>query len=96
VVGAFDCACADDDYVAMNGRRRFDVKWGLDLPVKLTGVGVEADEIAVGVVVKALADEEELAIGGEGGGGEEGFEVLVIQLIDFPDLRTVGAVKAED
>jgi hypothetical protein len=97
VVGAFDRAAADDDEVALrvDGGGGFDVQGGLDVPFDLAGRGFDADQAAVGVVVEALADDEELAALGERGGGEEGLEVLSLEGVELPELAAV-LVEAEE
>jgi len=63
MVGPFDRSCAGDDEVVKNGRRRFDmILWNVDLPVEFSGVGIEANQMARGIEMKAFADDEIFSI----------------------------------
>ena len=77
MVLAFDRAGADDDRVAVDRGGRLQVQRRLHLPADLSARGVEAEQGEVLVVVQALADQQEAAVGRERGGAEEGLEVLV-------------------
>ena len=67
---------------------------GFDGPLEGAGFGVEAEEGAVAVFVEALADDEVFSVGGEGGGGEEGLEVVVAGLVECQISRPVSASRA--
>ena len=90
----FDRADADDDHVAADRGRRFDVLGRFRLPTRLASGGIEAEERAVFVLMKSLPDDDRSAVGGDGGRAEKRFKRFAIDFGRFPDRPAGLGVQA--